>query len=148
MRNLRYTRAYDEPPDGGSAAVAEDTTLDSSPLLGEWDSTNEKTRGIVKLVISKGEGGVGLIVRAYGACSPSPCDWGEVEGQIFSLGIGLRAAEAFKAFYDFGFMETFLAAYLNKRILVVDAYNVFKDQSGRAQYFLRDHFYQKESESS
>ena len=145
MKDLRYTRAYDEPPSG--AAEVEDTTLDSSPLLGEWDSTNEETRGIVKLIISAGGNG-DLVVRAYGACSPSPCDWGEVEGQIFSLGINLRAAEAFKAFYDFGFMETFLAAYLNKRILVVDAYNVFKDQSGRAHYFLRDHFYQKESESS
>jgi len=139
MNNLRYTRAYDEPPAG--AAGAEDTTLDPAPLLGEWASTNEATRGIVKLVI--GSRGGGLAVRAYGACTPSPCDWGEAEGQAFSLGVSSGEAAAFKAFYDFGFMETFLAAYLNKRILVVDTYNVFKDQSGRAQYFLRDHFYQK-----
>ena len=35
MKNLRYTRAYDELPD--SAHGAEDTTLDPAPLLGEGD---------------------------------------------------------------------------------------------------------------
>jgi len=42
-------------------------------------------------------------------------------------------------------METVLAAYLNKRILVVDCYNTFKDGSGRCNYFFRDHFYQEET---
>ena len=34
-----------------------------------------------------------------------------------------------------------LACYLNKRLLVVDAYTRFADGSGRAAYFARDHFY-------
>jgi len=34
-----------------------------------------------------------------------------------------------------------LAAYLNKRLLVVDAYSTFTDGSGRANYFQRDHLY-------
>jgi hypothetical protein len=34
-----------------------------------------------------------------------------------------------------------LACYLNKRLLVVDAYTVFQDGSGRSPYFQRDHFY-------
>jgi hypothetical protein len=139
MENLRHTRAYDELPAGAGRAA--ETTLDPAPLLGEWTSTNEATRGIVKLVVDSRAGA--LSVRVFGACAPSPCDWGETEGQAFSLGVTSGEAAAFKAFYDFGFMETFLAAYLNKRILVVDAYNIFKDGSGRAQYFLRDHFYQK-----
>lgn len=139
MNHLRHTRACDELPDG--AGRAEVTTLDPAPLLGEWTSTNEATRGIVKLVVASRESN--LTVRVYGAGVPSPRDWGEAEGQAFSLGVSSGEAAAFKAFYDFGFMETFLAAYLNKRILVVDAYNIFKDGSGRAQYFLRDHFYQK-----
>jgi hypothetical protein len=54
----------------------------------------------------------------------------------------LREGAAFKARYDFGFMETFLAAYLNKRILVLDSYNTFRDHSRRSNYFERDHFHQ------
>ena len=83
-----------------------------------------------------------LTVRVFGACCPEPCDWGEVKTSIYSIGVDSHRAVGFKAYYDFQFMETVLAAYLNKRILVVDSYNVFKDESGRARYFWRDHFHQ------
>ncbi len=81
-------------------------------------------------------------MQAFGACEPSPCDWGEARGEIFAAGIAHHEAVGFKAHYDFGFMEIFLAAYLNKRLLVLDSYNVFKDDSGRSRYFFRDHLYQ------
>lgn len=138
MEVLNHSRANDlfdaTPPPENAASV------DLSSLVGTWVSTNLNTRGTIKLVL-KDEGGL-FTVRAFGACVPSPCDWGEVSGEVFTAGVTSREAVGFKAFYDFGFMETFLAAYLNKRILVVDAYNTFKDGSGRARYFLRDHFYQ------
>jgi hypothetical protein len=138
MGVLKHSRANDlfdaTPPPGRVGPV------DPSPLIGTWVSTNPDTRGTIKLVL-RDEGGL-LAVRAFGACEPSPCDWGEVSGELFTAGVGSREAVGFKSFYDFGFMETFLAAYLNKRILVVDAYNTFKDGSGRTRYFLRDHFYQ------
>ena len=50
-------------------------------------------------------------------------------------------AVAFRADYDLGFARVMLACYLNKRLLVVDAYTVFQDGSGRSPYFQRDHFY-------
>ena len=138
MEVLKHSRANDlfgaTPPPGNAAAV------DPAPLVGTWVSTNPATRGTIRLVLRHEGGQFG--VRAFGACAPSPCDWGEVSGELFAAGVTSREAVGFKAFYDFGFMETFLAAYLNKRILVVDAYNTFKDGSGRARYFLRDHFYQ------
>jgi hypothetical protein len=138
MDVLKHSRANDlfdaMPLLEGAASV------DPSMLVGTWVSTNANTRGTIKLVLND-EGGL-FAVRAFGACEPSPCDWGEVSGELFTAGVGSREAVGFKALYDFGFMETFLAAYLNKRILVVDAYNTFKDGSGRARYFLRDHFYQ------
>jgi hypothetical protein len=43
--------------------------------------------------------------------------------------------------YDFGAARVTLACYLNKRLLVVDAYTTFHDGSGRSPYFARDHFY-------
>ena len=48
---------------------------------------------------------------------------------------------AFSAVYDFGFMETLLAAYMKGGILVLDTFNAFKDSSGRASYFTREFFH-------
>jgi hypothetical protein len=63
----------------------------------------------------------------------------------FADSVSNNLAVGFCAVYNFGFLETMLAGYLNKRLLVVDSYNQFRDGSGRSQYFLRDHFYQEAS---
>ena len=139
MEPIKFTRLNDLPE--SAARVRTEAAVDPSPLLGTWLSTNRATRGIVKLVLS--EAGGDFNVRAYGACEPSPVEWGPVVGATFAGGAGLASAVGFRAFYEFGFMQTTLAAYLNKRILVVDAYNTFKDGTGRRNYFSRDHFYQQ-----
>ena len=81
-------------------------------------------------------------MQAFGAGESSEIDWGTVQGQAFAASVDGVEGVAFRAFYDFGFLETLVAAYLNKRILVVDTYNTFKDNPERANYFSRDHFYQ------
>jgi hypothetical protein len=138
MEPLKFTRLNDLPKSADRSRA--EAAVDPSPLLGVWHSTNRATRGIVKLILS--DSGGDFTVRAFGACEPSPVDWGAVTGAAFADGVGLRAGVGFKAVYEFGFMRTTLAAYLNKRILVVDAYNTFEDGSGRFNYFSRDHFYQ------
>jgi hypothetical protein len=135
MQALKLSRANDE-----LKTEAIDQAIDSSPLVGAWINTDKATGGIVKLVLSKE--GSSFFVQVFGASSSAPRDWGKIEGAIYSLGVGSQAGAAFKARYDFQFMETFLAAYLNKRILVVDSYNTFKDGSRRSNYFHRDHFHQ------
>jgi hypothetical protein len=137
MQSLRYTRARDQV-----AAVAHQVNrvIQPSALVGNWVNTDKASRGIVRLVLSSPDGD--FRVQAFGAGSPTPCDWGEVVGEVYADGVNSELAVGFKAFYNFQFMETMLAAYLNKRILVVDSYNTFKDGSGRATYFSRDHFHQ------
>jgi hypothetical protein len=137
MQSLRYTRARDQ-----IAAVAKPVNriIQPSTLVGNWVNTDKATRGIVRLVLSSLDGD--FKVQAFGACSPSPCDWGEVAGEVYADGVNAELAVGFQAFYDFQFMETMLAAYLNKRILVVDSYHTFKDGSRRPRYFNRDHFHQ------
>ena len=81
-------------------------------------------------------------MQAFGAGESSEIDWGTVQGQAFAASVDGVEGVAFRAFYDFGFLRTVIAAYLNKRILVVDTYNTFRDDSVRANYFFRDHFYQ------
>lgn len=121
------------------ADALEGPAIGVSPLTGTWINFDRNTRGIIRIVLT-GEAGK-LRVWTFGACSPEPCDWGTVPAEAFAESVSASEAVGFRAFYDFGFLETMLAAYLNKRLLVVDAYNQFKDGSGRSQYFLRDHFY-------
>jgi hypothetical protein len=139
MTALRYTREEDRL--AGEVAEQAGREVDASPLIGTWLNTDRATRGIIKLVLSNREGF--FIVHGFGACSPSPCDWGEVEGAVYSGGVSSREGMAFTASYDFGFMETILAVYLKSGILVLDSFNTFKDGSGRSNYFSREFFYQQ-----
>jgi hypothetical protein len=46
-------------------------------LLGDWKNVNPNTRDIVRIMITDAGGAVE--VHAWGACSPTPCDWGTVK---------------------------------------------------------------------
>lgn len=130
MEPLRISRARDVPKAGPRPLAP----VDLASLLGTWVNFDLKSRGIVRLELAEKAGG--LAVRVFGAAY-----WGEVPAFPFTDGVGLHAAVAFNAFYDFGGMKVTLACYLNKRLLVVDAYTTFQDGSGRSPYFARDHFY-------
>lgn len=139
METLKFKRLEDQLPPGSEAQTG--GAIDSAPLLGTWHNTDRKTRGIVKLVISAGGEDGALVVRGYGASSPSPCDWGEAVGRVFSAGAAEREGMAFTVNFDFGFMETALAVYMKGGILVLDSFNTFKDDSGRFNYFSREFFH-------
>ena len=160
---LRLSRAKDAPRDAAAAdrvdrvdrvdrgeathlSAAPAPAVDPSPLVGTWVSFDAATRGLVRVVVARRGGR--LTVRAFGAASPAPRDWGEAEGDAFAGGVGGAAAVAFTARYRFGFVDALLAAYLNRRLLVVDCYSVFGDGSGRSSYFSRDHFYQPAESAS
>ncbi|HVT18096.1 MAG TPA: hypothetical protein VHQ90_18220 [Thermoanaerobaculia bacterium] len=150
MAPLRLTRSWDAldalaaSSQAGPRAAA--PRVEPAPLVGTWVSFDGATGGIVRVVVAARGGG--LAVRAFGAGPPAPRDWGEVPGVPFAGGVDGTAAVAFTASYDFGFLGTLLAAYLNRRLLVVDSYNVFRDGSGRSSYFARDHFYQPTESAS
>lgn len=137
MDTMRYTRTEDRH--ATEHVPAGDGRVDSTPLAGTWLNTDRATRGIAKMILTNRDDV--LLVRAYGACAPSLCDWGEVEGAAFSGSVSSSEGMAFTATYDFGFMETSLAVYLKGGILVLDSFNTFKDGSGRANYFSREFFH-------
>jgi hypothetical protein len=107
-------------------------------LIGTWVNVNPATRDIVKIVLTNVGGALG--VHAYGACTPTPCDWGQVTGQAYSASVAGGAAVAFTASYQFGFKRTILTGHLNGEQLIVDDFNVFEDGSGRAAYFTEGTF--------
>ena len=134
---MKFTRAEDQLiAEGGQVGAG---PVDPSPLTGTWLNTDKRTGGITKLVLTQNDGA--LMVRAFGACDPAPCDWGEVQGAAFSSGVASPEGMAFTAFYQFGFLETFLAVYLKGGILVLDSFNTFNDHSGRSNYFSREFFH-------
>ena len=132
---MKYTRTEDQLAAESAAGGA----VDPSPLTGTWLNTDKQTGGIQKLILRHDDGV--LFVRAFGACDPEPCDWGEVRGEAFSSGVSSSEGMAFTASFDFGFLETSLAVYLKGGILVLDSFNSFHDESGRANYFSREFFH-------
>jgi hypothetical protein len=107
-------------------------------LVGTWVNVNSATRDIVKVVLTNNSGA--LRVHAYGACSPTPCDWGQVTGQAYAASVSGGEAVAFTANYAFGFKNTILGGHLDGPHLIVDDFNVFDDGSGRSPYFTQGTF--------
>jgi hypothetical protein len=120
-------------------AAAPGRISDLSALLGTWYNTDKQTGGLVRMTLAGSPGD--FTVQAFGAASPEPLDWGKVQAVSYAAGVGSPAGMAFSATYDFGFVQTFLAAYTKSGILVLDTFNVFKDDSGRSNYFSREFFH-------
>jgi hypothetical protein len=109
------------------------TPIDAATLLGDWTNYDMTSRNIASLTISRRSEDVLLSID----------DWGETTALPFSLTTAGGEAAAFRAAYDFGFARIAILAYLNKRLLVVDAYTTFHDDSGRSNCFARDHFWMR-----
>ena len=136
LESMRSMRAEDTPDFDGPVPPG---SVDLTPFLGDWLSTNGHTRGIARLTIAGDDNG--LNIHAFGACPPSLSDWSEARGRVFAEGVTSKRGLAFSAVYDFGFKETYLQAKVKKGVLVVANLNKFKDGSHRSNYFSREFFY-------
>jgi len=135
---LPYSRVLDQL-DGGATGCG--IGLDLAPLVGVWVSTDKNTPGIARIQI-RAEAGT-LRLRVFGGGSPNLLSWGEVPAAAFAIGPASTQAVAFRADYNFSSFKGVLAAYLNKRILVVDNYKEVQDDNGHVCCFRRDHFYEE-----
>ncbi len=136
MRVANLMRAEERLPE---RAAAPGGISDVSAMLGTWYATDKQTGGIVRMVLEGTPGD--FTVHSFGAGSPEPHDWGTVPAVPYAASVASSAGMAFSATYDFGFVETILAAYSKGGILVLDTFNVFKDGSGRSNYFSREFFH-------
>jgi len=134
MEPLLCMRIEDRPSGGTPAGE-----VDPSPMFGTWHNTDKKTAGVVRMVLA--ESGGRFVVHAWGAGEPDLFDWRETAATAHAANVSSRDGMAFSAVYDFGFVETILAAYTKSGILVLDTFNTFKDGSGRANYFTREFFH-------
>lgn len=102
-------------------------------LTGTWLCVEPEPRGIERLVLA--DAGGTLTVQAYGACQPSPCDWGVVRGHTYAADVESRHAVAFSASYTFDFKTALLTGHLEGPLLIVEFYNAFLAGDGRSDYF-------------
>jgi hypothetical protein len=111
-------------------------------LYGTWANTDPATRNVVDVVIAGNKSGIE--VDGFGACSPSPCQWGNVPGTVFGANVSSATGSSFEADWNFGFAHTVLLGTLTetKRVptLTVQEFTTFTDGSGRANYAVTETF--------
>jgi hypothetical protein len=107
--------------------------VNAQPILGTWVNCDHQTRGLVRLMITAA--GNEVKIHGFGACSPTPCDWGAVNGLIYADNVTAIPAVAFTAVYNFGFKQTTVVGHLLKGSLMVETFDHFTDNSGRADYY-------------
>ena len=121
-----------------AAEVRAAAAVGPAALLGTWNACDGATRGPVKVVIAAS--GAGITVNVFGACTPTPCDWGKVPGRSYAADVSSTVAVAFSAHYKFSFVDTIVTGVLDSGSLRVETFNHFTDGSGRSDYYSRGYF--------
>ncbi len=111
--------------------------IDLTRRLGRWRNTFSQTQGIVEFTLEASD--KGYLLRALGAGVEAP--WDPMPAIPLASTVEGGEGVAFHIRYDVGFAEMFLAANMNKGLIIIAAYTFFKDDSGRADYFMREFFY-------
>lgn len=120
-------------------AIEAKVPMDLQALPGVWMNSNPSTNGIARLVMSESEGKLSLQVFAVGP--DGLIDWGTtINVKVFAGLPDSRVAAGFTCSYDFGFAETELQGMIMKGLLVLAQFHRFKDESKRADYFVREYY--------
>lgn len=118
------------------AILAGDITR--TALIGHWINSNPETNSIARLNISDSDNALSVQVFAVGP--DGVVDWGVTTADVFAAGPASTAGAGFACTYDFGFAEARFQGMIMKGLLVLAQFHIFKDDSGRANYFLREYF--------
>ena len=111
---------------------------DLHALPGVWINSTPDTNGIARLVISESDGRLSL--QAYAVGPVGLIDWGSTSVKVFAGLPTSRVAAGFTCLFDFGFVETELQGMIMKGLLVLAQFHRFKDNSKRADYFVREYY--------
>jgi hypothetical protein len=66
--------------------LAATASADIGQFLGTWENVNPGDRGVIRLAIA--QQGAAVTVHAWGHCTPSPCDWGQVSAVVYGSDVG------------------------------------------------------------
>jgi hypothetical protein len=131
----------------------------SPDFTGSWRNVDSSTRGVTQLKITYEcsdvrycdaqtgrctSGSSGYFLRAYGACVPRDCDWGQVQATTYpiittisSLFPRIRITQGLRAFYNQGFAQRTLSSTIvesgsQRGQLKLTVSTIYTDRSGRA----------------
>jgi len=114
----------------------------SAALAGTWVNKNHATKSVADIVVATSR--KGIAVDGFGACSPTPCEFGRIAGRVFGPNVNAKTGTSFAAQWNFGFARTvLLATYRTPRkvpTLTVQEFTTFTDGSGRANYAVTEKF--------
>jgi hypothetical protein len=116
----------------------EDNAIDLSRLIGTWVNSNPDTNGVARMAVTQSDGKLSLQVYAIGP--DGLLDWGLADLTLFTASPSSTVAAGFTCLYDFGFAQTQLQAMILKGLIVLAQIHRFKDDSKRADYFVREYF--------
>ena len=114
------------------------STLDTQALPGVWINSNPNTTGIARMLMSESDGKLSLQVFAVGP--EGLIDWGSTSVKVFAGLASSKVGAGFTCNFDFGFAETELQGMIMKGLLVLAQFHRFKDNSNRADFFVREYF--------
>src|SRR5215213_7955937 len=112
--------------------------IDHRALLGHWINSNPYTTSIARINITESCGNVQL--QVFGVGPDGPIDWGTTTANVFASGPASHTGAGFMCTFDFGFAEARFQAMIMKGLLVLAQFHIFKDESKRASYFLREYY--------
>jgi hypothetical protein len=122
---------------GRSFQDIHETKINFEPVVGVWENCDARTRGIVRIELAEQAGN--LVVHVFGACVPTACDWGAIQGTAYAESVVDNDAVAFTAPYDPGFADKLVTGHLDGGTLIVEVFTNFKDGSGRSNYYAREY---------
>ena len=105
-------------------------------IAGEWVTTNPRTRGITRIVVSRED--AGWFVQTFGKCHPTDCDWGRVPLHPVGESVEDDSSAGGFAVWDAGFATKFVTMSRRGDTLSVETVTIFKDRSGRANYRMKE----------
>ena len=126
----------------GPAFASATPPTPNSALFHTWANKNTATKSVVDIVVTRSKGGI--LVDGFGACSPTPCEWGNIAGTVFGKTVSSKTGNSFEANWNFGFSRTVLLATLTRpggvATLVVKEYTTFTDKTSRSNYTKTEKF--------
>ena len=112
--------------------------IDRGALVGNWINSNPDTNSIARVNVFEEDGKLQLQAFAVGQAGPG--DWGTTTANVFAAGPASRVGAGFAATFNLGFAEVRLQAMIMKGLLVLAQFHLFKDDSGRDSYFMREYY--------
>ena len=112
--------------------------MELGALLGSWINSNPDTNSIALVKATDSGGGLRLQVSAVG--SDGFVDWGSADAEVFAATPDSQTGAGFTCRYKFDHGETRLQGMIMKGLLVLAQFHLFKDESKRENYFLREYF--------